>query len=73
MQDLRTTSGQRISIGYDPTANTMIFMEDSWHAEMFRSGDGAALTKLQRPIGGAVVTRLRDARRLRGNVGQRRL
>jgi hypothetical protein len=65
MQDLRTTSGNRITIGYDPAANTMIFREEGWHAEAFRSGDEAEVTRLVRPIGGAVITRLRDVRRRR--------
>lgn len=65
MQDLRTTSGHRITIGYDPRANTLTFREDGWHAEAFRTGDEPTVTKLQRPIGGAVITRLRDVRRRR--------
>ena len=65
MQEMRTTSGHQITIGYDPAANTLIFREDGWYAEMFRTGDEPAVTKLQRPIGGAVVTRLRDVRRQR--------
>lgn len=65
MQDLRTTSGHRITIGYDPKANTLIFREDGWYAEAFRTGDEPAVTRLQRPIGGAVITRLRDVRRHR--------
>jgi hypothetical protein len=63
MQDLRTTSGHRISIGYDPAANTLIFREEGWHAEPFRSEEAPAVTRLVRPIGGATVTRLRDVRR----------
>jgi hypothetical protein len=63
MQDLRTTSGHWITIGYDPAANTLIFREDGWHAEMFRTGDEASMTRLTRPIGGATITRLRDVRR----------
>jgi len=68
MQDLRTTTGQRISIGYDPAANTLTFREEGWHPDMFRSGDAPAVSRQQRPIGGAVVMRLRDARRVRGNM-----
>jgi hypothetical protein len=64
MQDLRTTSGQRITIGYDPAANVLIFREEGWHAEPFRNGGDVAVTRLARPIGSAAVTRLRDARRL---------
>jgi hypothetical protein len=65
MQELRTTSGQRITIGYDPTANTLIFREEGWYAEPFRAGEEAGVTRLVRPIGSAVVTRLRDVRRQR--------
>jgi len=68
MQDLRTTTGQRISIGYDPAANTLTFREENWHADMFRGGDAPSVIRQQRPIGGAVITRLRDARRVRGNM-----
>ena len=63
MQDLRTTSGHWITIGYDPAANTLIFREDGWHAEMFPNADEPVVTRLTRPIGGATITRLRDVRR----------
>ena len=64
MQEMRTTSGGRITIGYDPAANTLTFREEGWHAEAFR-GDEAEVTRLVRPIGSAVITRLRDVRRQR--------
>lgn len=63
MQDLRTTSGQRMSIGYDPAANTLIFREEGWYADHFRSSGAPTVTRLQRPIGRATITRLRDVRR----------
>lgn len=63
MQDLRTTTGQRMSIGYDPTANTLIFREAGWHADAFRLEGTPMVTRLQRPIGRATITRLRDIRR----------
>jgi hypothetical protein len=68
MQVLRTTSGHQITIGYDPAANTLIFREEGWYAEVFRTGDEAMVTRQQRPIGSAAVTRLRDARRLRMRI-----
>lgn len=63
MQDMRTTSGHRITIGYDPAANTLTFREEGWHAEAFRTGEEPLVTRLSRPIGGATITRLRDVRR----------
>lgn len=63
MQDLRTTSGHRITIGYDPAANTLTFREEGWYAEPFRTAEEPTVTRLTRPIGGATITRLRDARR----------
>lgn len=63
MADLRTTTGQRISIGYDPTANTFLFREDGWHPEAFRIEQAPQVSRLARPIGGAAVTRIRAARR----------
>ena len=69
-QEQRTTSGNRITIGYDPTANTLTFREEGWYAEAFRAGAEAEVTRLVRPIGGAVVTRLRDVRRQRA-LGRR--
>jgi hypothetical protein len=63
MDESRTTTGQRMSIGYDPAANTLIFREEGWYADPFRSSSAPTVTRLQRPIGRATITRLRDVRR----------
>lgn len=62
MPEMRTTTGQRISIGYDPAANVLVFREEGWHAEAFRTGDAPVTTRLARPIGTAAVARLRRRR-----------
>jgi hypothetical protein len=62
MAELRTTSGQRISIGYDPTANTLIFQEEGWHAEAFRNSEAPPAVRQTRPIGSVTMLRLRAAR-----------
>lgn len=59
MPEMRTTTGQRISIGYDPAANVLVFREEGWHAEAFRTGEAPVVTRLVRPIGTAAVARLR--------------
>lgn len=37
MQDMRTTTGQRVSISYDPSTNALIFREEDWFADPLRS------------------------------------
>ena len=37
MAELRTTTGQRLAIAYDPRSNAMMFFESDWFAEPFRT------------------------------------
>ena len=37
MAELRTTTGQRLAIAYDPRSNAMLFFESDWFAEPFRT------------------------------------
>jgi hypothetical protein len=34
---MRTTTGQRVSISYDPSTNALIFREEDWFADPLRS------------------------------------
>lgn len=57
MQDMRTTTGQRVSISYDPSINALIFREEDWFADPIRS-TGV-------PGKSAIVQRLRTERVVR--------
>lgn len=37
MQELRTTTGQRVTITYDPKSNALTFTETDWFADPIRS------------------------------------
>jgi hypothetical protein len=37
MQELRTTTGQRVRVSYDPSSNALIFHETDWFADPIRS------------------------------------
>ena len=37
MQTMRTTTGQPVSISYDPRTNTVVFAEGDWFADPVRS------------------------------------
>ena len=37
MQTMRTTTGQPVSISYDPRTNTVMFAEGDWFADPVRS------------------------------------
>jgi hypothetical protein len=56
MQELRTTTGQRIRIAYDPSRNALTFSEDDWCPDPFRAG--APKSHATRPLGGATVVTL---------------
>ncbi|MDP1730831.1 MAG: hypothetical protein Q8L54_06555 [Devosia sp.] len=58
MQDMRTTTGQRVSISYDPSTNALIFREEDWFAEPIRSTGVPAKSAIMRRLGADNVTRL---------------
>ena len=59
MQELRTTTGQRIRIGYDPMRNQMIFEEDDWCASPLQSTAMPVKSAIVRPVGSGLVVKLR--------------
>ena len=58
MQDMRTTTGQRVSISYDPSANALIFREEDWFADPLRSTGVPVKSAVVRRLGAGNVTRL---------------
>jgi hypothetical protein len=58
MQDMRTTTGQRVSISYDPSINALIFREEDWFADPLRSTGVPVKSQIVRRLGGDNVTRL---------------
>jgi hypothetical protein len=51
MQDVRTTTGQRVRISYDPTKNALTFHETDWFAEPLRSSAVPVKSEIIRPLG----------------------
>ena len=58
MQDMRTTTGQRVSISYDPSTNALIFREEDWFADPIRSTGVPVKSAIVRRLGTDNVTRL---------------
>ncbi|MHB1102951.1 MAG: hypothetical protein ACYC0C_09305 [Devosia sp.] len=58
MQDMRTTTGQRVSISYDPSTNALIFREEDWFADPIRSTGVPVKSAIVRRLGADNVTRL---------------
>ena len=50
MQELRTTTGQRVLINYDPTRNALTFRETDWFAEPLRSSAVPVKSDTDRPL-----------------------
>lgn len=50
MQELRTTTGQRVTISYDPRSNALTFVETDWFAEPLRSTSVPVKTQASRPL-----------------------
>jgi hypothetical protein len=50
MQELRTTTGQRVVISYDPTRNALTFSETDWFAEPIRSTGVPVKSHSVRPL-----------------------
>jgi hypothetical protein len=67
MQELRTTTGQRVTISYDPRSNALIFTETDWFADPIRSTGVPVKSQIVRPLGGPHIISLstrRSARRI---------
>jgi hypothetical protein len=67
MQDMRTTTGQRVSISYDPSTNALIFREEDWFADPLRSTGVPVKSAIVRRPDIASVTRLVPRPRRRRN------
>jgi hypothetical protein len=52
MQELRTTTGQRVTITYDPTRNALTFTEADWFADPLRSTGVPVKSQSVRPLSG---------------------
>lgn len=49
MQELRTTTGQRVRVSYDPKRNALIFHETDWFADPIRSTGMPVTSHIVRP------------------------
>ena len=65
MQDLRTTTGQRVSVTYNPQSNTLTFREEDWFAEPIRSTGVPGKSRIVRRLGTGNVARLVTGRKRR--------
>lgn len=70
MQDMRTTTGQRVFVSYDPSTNALIFREEDWFADPIRSTGVPAKSRIVRRLGAGNVTRL-ESRGKRGRAGRK--
>lgn len=65
MQELRTTTGQRVRISYDPASNALTFQETDWFADPLRSTGVPEKSQIVRPPGGRNVMALPPRRTTR--------
>lgn len=66
MQDMRTTTGQRVSISYDPSTDVLIFREQDWFADPIRSaGVPVKSAIVRRPGTDNVARSMADRKRRR--------
>jgi len=70
MQDMRTTTGQRVSISYDPSTNALIFRELDWFADPIRSTGVPVKSAIVRRLGADNITRLVTDRKRRRNASR---
>lgn len=67
MPELRTTTGQRVTISYDPKINALTFIETDWFADPIRStampGKSPAVTTLGLPRNVVSLSMRRQSRR----------
>ena len=59
---VRATTGQRLDIRYDAQSNSVVFIEDDWFAEGFRSGTVPPREQFRSSPPVANVVRLRRRR-----------
>ena len=60
---VRATTGQHLAIRYDAQANNIVFIEDDWFAEGFRSGTVPPREQFRSGPAVAKIIRLRPRRR----------
>ena len=65
MQDLRTTTGQRVSVTYNPQSNTLTFREEDWFADPLRSTGVPVKSRIVRRLGAGNVTQMLAGRKPR--------
>lgn len=65
MQELRTTTGQRVRISYDPASNALTFHETDWFADPIRSTGVPVKSDIVRPLAPRNVVALPARRRIR--------
>lgn len=65
MQELRTTTGQRVRISYDPARNQVTFHETDWFADPIRSTGVPVKSQIVRSMGARNVVALPTRRRVR--------
>jgi hypothetical protein len=65
MQELRTTTGQRVRISYDPASNQLTFQETDWFADPLRSTGVPVKSRTVRPLGARNVVPLSTRRKVR--------
>lgn len=58
MRELRTTTGQGLTIAYDPLTNALVFCEADWFADPLRSTAMPAKGRIVRRLGIDKVARL---------------
>lgn len=63
MQELRTTTGQRVIISYDQTRNALTFRETDWFADPLRSTGVPVKSETIRALPPRNVIALRGRRR----------
>jgi len=61
--NVRTTTGQSISLRYDPATNAIVFDEDDWFAGTFRSSAVPPKAQYRKGLTGASVVDLKGRRR----------
>ena len=65
MQELRTTTGQRVRVSYDPSSNALIFHETDWFADPIRSTGVPVKSHIVRSLDARNVVTLPTRRRVR--------
>lgn len=63
MQELRTTTGQRVIISYNQASNALTFQETDWFAEPLRSTSVPVKSEIRRPLPPRNVISLTRTRR----------